>query len=131
MIQFEGGVDKFFSKNFDLVCKIEEFQQNFWVQIVVCVNVEVYVVELRVVRVEFLIRICYGEFNFNEFVFEFGLLEQKWFRFNGCYYFGVFIFFCCFVMVEIDYFDLVKFDKIVDIFSFNNCQDFKVEVEEL
>lgn len=127
--QEDGFHDRIMSKNFDMIRKIEELQQNLRIQTAGRTNAEAQLAEMRASRGDSAPRPGLEEINLNEAPFN-GSPVQKRSKLNGR-------------QVSNNSTptrrpheaDLVpgsgKSDKTADILSFNNRQDLKTEVEEL
>ncbi|KAK4219032.1 myosin type-2 heavy chain 1 [Rhypophila decipiens] len=130
-IQTDGGSDRFLSKNFDLVRKIEELQQNLRVQAAARDNAEAQLAELRATRADSPERPRLGEINVNEAPFN-GSPTQKRSKANGRHYSNASTPPPRHKNHEADHVhDSVRSDHTADILSFNNRMDLKAEVEEL
>ncbi|KAK3363290.1 myosin tail-domain-containing protein [Lasiosphaeria hispida] len=130
-VQSDGGGDKFISKNFDLVRKIEELQQNLRVQTAARDNAEAQIAEMRATRNESPTRPRLEEMNPNEAPFN-GSPTQKRPKPNGRHYSNASTPPRRFANSEAEHLqDSVRSDRTADILSFNNRMDLKAEVEEL
>jgi myosin protein heavy chain len=130
-VHTDSGPDKFLSKNFDLVRKIEELQQNLRVQTAARANVEAQLAELRASRNESPTRRGLEEISINEAPFNTSP-TQKRSKPNGRHYSNTSTPPRRFANPETDHLhDSVRSDKTADILSFNNRMDLKAEVEEL
>lgn len=126
----DGPHDKIMSKNFDMIRKIEELQQNLRVQTTARANAEAQLAEARNNRGESPTRVKLEEMHPNEAPFN-GSPTQKRSKFHARHYsntstpnrrFGN----------ENDVVpDSGRSDRTADMLSFNNRQDLKTEVEEL
>ncbi|KAK4447484.1 myosin type-2 heavy chain 1 [Podospora aff. communis PSN243] len=130
-IQSEPGNDKFLAKNFDLVRKVEELQQNLRVQAAGRANAEAQLAELRVSRNESPTRPRLEEISINEAPFN-GSPTQKRSKANGRHYSNASTPPRRFGNSDADHLhDSTRSDRTADILSFNNRMDLKAEVEEL
>lgn len=131
-IPTDGGPDKFISKNFDLVRKIEELQQNLRVQTAARANAEAQLAELRAARNEpSPTRRGLEEININEAPFNTSP-TQKRSKPNGRHYSNTSTPPRRFANADPEHLqDSVRSDKTADILSFNNRMDLKADVEEL
>ncbi|SPQ19096.1 821b4c22-5052-40eb-93df-7bf7ac466141 [Thermothielavioides terrestris] len=131
-IQVEsGGGDKFLSKNFDLVRKIEALQQKLRVQTAARANAETQLAELRAARSSSPIRRGVDEISVDEAPFN-GSPTQKRSKLNGRRYTNTSTPPRRFANTDTDHLqDSVRSDRTADTLSFNNRMDLKAEVEEL
>ncbi|KAL2145551.1 hypothetical protein VTI28DRAFT_6943 [Corynascus sepedonium] len=129
-VQPDGSSDKFISKNFDLVRKIEQLQQDLRVQTAGRVNAEAQLAELRAARSSSPTRRGLEEISVNEAPFNTSP-TQKRSKPNGRHYSNTSTPPRRFATAEADHHDSVRSDKTADILSFNNRMDLKAEVEEL
>ncbi|KAL2198446.1 P-loop containing nucleoside triphosphate hydrolase protein [Corynascus similis CBS 632.67] len=129
-VQPDGSSDKFISKNFDLVRKIEQLQQDLRVQTAGRVNAEAQLAELRAARSSSPTRRGLEEISVNEAPFNTSP-TQKRSKPNGRHYSNTSTPPRRFATAETDHHDSVRSDKTADILSFNNRMDLKAEVEEL
>ena len=132
-VQPNGGHnnDKLLSRNFDLVRKVEELQQNLRVQAAGRANAESQLAELRAQRHDLQHRPRLEEINPNEVSFN-GSPTQRKSKINGRHYSNASTPPRRFNSTEPDAMhDSVKSDRTADILSFNNRMDLKTEVEEL
>ncbi|KAK0655568.1 P-loop containing nucleoside triphosphate hydrolase protein [Cercophora newfieldiana] len=130
-IQSDAGNDKFVAKNFDLVRKVEELQQNLRVQSAGRANAEAQLAELRASRNDSPSRPRLEEISINEAPFN-GSPTQKRSKANGRHYSNASTPPRRFGNNEPDHLhDSTRSDRTADILSFNNRMDLKAEVEEL
>ncbi|KAL2261572.1 hypothetical protein VTK26DRAFT_3858 [Humicola hyalothermophila] len=131
-VQTDGATDRSISKNFDLVRKIEELQQNLRVQTAARANAESQLAEMRAARGESPTRPRLEETNLDETPFNVSP-TQKRSKMNGRHYSNT----STppprrFANPETEHLqDSVRSDRTADILSFNNRMDLKAEVEEL
>ncbi|KAK3371877.1 P-loop containing nucleoside triphosphate hydrolase protein [Podospora didyma] len=132
-VQSDGGGEKLLSKNFDLVRKIGDLQQNLRVQSAARENAEAQLAELRAARNESPSRPKLEEIGVNEAPFHNGSPTQRRSKQNGRHYssattpprrYGN-------NDAEHNLQDSARSDRTADILSFNNRMDLKTEVEEL
>ncbi len=129
--QTNSNGDNLLSKNFDLVRKIEDLQQNLRVQTTARANAESQLVDLRAQRHESPQRPRLEEINPNEAPFS-GSPTQRKSKLNGRHYSNASTPPRRFNSTEAEMGnDSVRSDKTADILSFNNRMDLKAEVEEL
>jgi myosin protein heavy chain len=129
-IQSENGTDKNLAKNFDLVRKVEDLQQNLRVQTTARSNVEAQLAELRAARFESPGRPKLEEINPNEAPFN-GSPTRNRTKMNGRTFSPTTTPTRRFAKNEDDTHDSVRSDKTADILSFNNRMDLKAELEEV
>ncbi|KAJ4298768.1 class II myosin [Collariella sp. IMI 366227] len=130
-VQTDGAADNLLSKNFDLVRKIEELQQNLRIQTAARGNAEAQLVELRTVRDESPTRRPLDEISRNDAALN-GSPTQRRSKPNGRHYSNTSTPPRRFANPDTDHLhDSVRSDKTADILSFNNRMDLKAEVEEL
>jgi myosin protein heavy chain len=130
-MEADDGPDKFISKNFDLVRKIEELQQNLRVQTAGRANAEAQLSEVRAARNESPTRRGLEDMDINEAPFN-ASPTQKRPKPNGRHYSNTSTPPRRFANPDTDYLgDSIRSDKTADILSFNNRMDLKAEVEEL
>ncbi|KAK3365095.1 myosin tail-domain-containing protein [Lasiosphaeria ovina] len=126
-----GGGEKFLSKNFDLVRKIEVLQQNLRVQTAARSNAEAQLAELRATRNDSPSRPRLEEISPNEAPFN-GSPTHKRPKQNGRHYSNASTPPRRFGNNDGDHLqDSVRSDRTADILSFNSRMDLKAEVEEL
>ncbi|KAI0147445.1 myosin-11 [Xylariaceae sp. FL1272] len=131
--QFDGAHDKLMSKNFDMVRKIEELQQNLRVQIVARTSAEQQLAEVRAnrERAESPRRAKLEEMHPNEAPFT-GSPTQRRAKLQGRQYSNTTTPTRRHANNENDAIpDSGRSDRTADLLSFNNRQDLKTEVEEL
>ncbi|KAL2158334.1 hypothetical protein VTH06DRAFT_4382 [Thermothelomyces fergusii] len=126
----DGGSESFSSKNFDLVRKIEELQQNLRVEKAGRANAEAQLAELRAARNGSPARRGREENGIDEDPFVTSP-TQKRSKPNARHYSNTSTPPRRSANAENDYLDSVRSDKTADILSFNNRMDLKAEVEEL
>jgi myosin protein heavy chain len=130
-VQTDGGGDKFLSKNFDLVRKIEELQQNLRIQTAARSNAEAQLAGMRAARGDSPTRPRLEEMSLNEAPFNLSP-TQKRSQPNGRHYSNATTPPRRRANAEADHLqDSVRSDKTADILSFNNRMDLKADVEEL
>ena len=130
-IHTDSSPDKFLSKNFDLVRKIEELQQNLRVQTAARANAEAQVVELRASRNESPTRRGLEEISINEAPYNTSPTQRRP-KTNGRHYSNTSTPPRRSANPDTDHLqDSVRSDKTADILSFNNRMDLKADVEEL
>ncbi len=124
--------EKLLSRNFNLVRKVEELQQNLRVQTAARTNAESQLADLRLhQRIESPSRPKLEEINLNEAPFN-GSPTQRKSRVNGRHYSNASTPPRLLNGADPDLaHDSVRSDKTADILSFNNRMDLKTEVEEL
>ncbi|KAK0749274.1 P-loop containing nucleoside triphosphate hydrolase protein [Schizothecium vesticola] len=130
--QNENGTDKALSKNFDLVRKIEDLQQNLRAQAAARTNAEAQLAELRATKNASPTRPRLEEINVNEAPFN-GSPTQKRSKANARHYSNASTPPRRHGSNETDYHlqDSTRSDRTADILSFNNRMDLKTELEEL
>lgn len=129
--QGDASHDKIMSKNFDMVRKIEELQQNLRVQSAGRANAEAQLSEMRANRSESPTRPKLEEMHPNEAPFN-GSPTQKRSKFNSRRYSGASTPTRQRMGNENDVIpDSGRSDRTADILSFNHKQDLKTELEEL
>ncbi|OLN96356.1 Myosin type-2 heavy chain 1 [Colletotrichum chlorophyti] len=125
--QVDGANEGMLSKNFDLVRKIEDLQQNLRVQTAARTNAETQLAELRSGRVDSPMRPKLEEISPNEApfngspTFRRSKLQTRQHSNNSTPT----------RRFEPEPLDSARSDKTADILSFNNRMDLKAEVEEL
>ncbi|KAK8061361.1 myosin type ii heavy chain [Apiospora phragmitis] len=130
-IPAEGGHDKIMSKNFEMIRKIEELQQNLRIQAAGRANAEAQLAEMRASRGDDMgTRPKLEEINPNEAPFN-GSPVQKRSKLNGRNHSGATTPTRRLGNDNDAVQDSGRSDKTADILSFNNRQDLKTEVEEL
>ncbi|KAL2015222.1 hypothetical protein VTK56DRAFT_6051 [Thermocarpiscus australiensis] len=130
-IQADVGGEKFLSKNFDLVRKIEELQQNLRVETAARANAEAQLAELRAARGDSPTRLRLEEISANEAPFN-GSPTQRRSKLNGRHYSNTSTPPRRTANAETERLqDSHRSDRTADILSFNNRMDLKAEVEEL
>ncbi|KAI1876072.1 uncharacterized protein JN550_001568 [Neoarthrinium moseri] len=129
-IQPNESHEKMMSKNFEMIRKIEELQQNLRVQTAGRTNAEAQLAELRASRVDSPMRPRLEEMNPNEAPFT-GSPTQRRSKLNGRYNSNSTTPTRRFGNENETVQDSGKSDKTADMLSFNNRQDLKTEVEEL
>ncbi|AEO54624.1 hypothetical protein MYCTH_92028 [Thermothelomyces thermophilus ATCC 42464] len=131
LVSSDGGSDSFSNKNFDLVRRIEELQQDLRVQKAGRANAEAQLAELRAARNGSPTRRGLEEISIGEAPFTTSP-TQKHSKPNARHYSNTSTPPRRFANAENDHlFDSVRSDKTADILSFNNRMDLKAEVEEL
>lgn len=129
--QGDASHDKIMSKNFDMLRKIEELQQNLRVQTAGRTNAEAQLAELRANRGESPMRPRLEEMHPNEAPFN-GSPTQKRTKFNGRRYSNTSTPTRQRAGNENDLVpDSGRSDRTADILSFNHKQDLKTELEEV
>ncbi|KAK8075041.1 myosin type II heavy chain [Apiospora hydei] len=130
-IPAEGGHDKIMSKNFEMIRKIEELQQNLRIQAAGRANAEAQLVEMRASRGEDMgTRPKLEETDPDEAPFN-GSPVQRRPKLNGRKHSGATTPTRRLGNDNDAVQDSGRSDKTADILSFNNRQDLKTEVEEL
>lgn len=131
-VQNENGTDKALSKNFDLVRKIEDLQQNLRAQTAARSNAEAQLAELRATKNASPTRPRLEEMNVNEAPFN-GSPTQKRSKPNARHYSNASTPPRRHGSNETDHHlqDSTRSDRTADILSFNNRMDLKTELEEL
>jgi myosin protein heavy chain len=129
VVQADDSPDKFISKNFDLVRKIEDLQQDLRVQTAARVNAEEQLAALRAVRNESPTRRGLDDANLDD-PFSMSPTQTRP-KPNGRHYSNVTTPPRRFAQPDTDHLDSVRSDKTADILSFNNRMDLKADVEEL
>ncbi|KAK5656341.1 hypothetical protein OQA88_4721 [Cercophora sp. LCS_1] len=130
-IPSEANNEKLLTKNFDLVRRIEELQQNLRVQTAGRTNAEAQLAELRAARNESPTRPRLEEISNNEAPFN-SSPTQKRSKPNGRHYSNASTPPRRFGNNDVDHLqDSTRSDRTADILSFNNRMDLKAEVEEL
>lgn len=130
-VQSENGGDKNIVRNFDLVRKVEELQQNLRVQASARSNAEAQLAEMRATRMESPSRPKLEEISLNEAPFN-GSPTRNRTKMNGRTYSTT-------TPTrrpakhedEMMMNDSARSDKTADILSFNNRMDLKAELEEV
>ena len=131
-VQAEGGADKFLSKNFDLVRKIEDLQQNLRVQSAARTNAEQQLAELRASKNESPSRPRLEEINLNEAPFNGSPTQKRNSKLQGRHYSNTSTPPRRLGNNEQEApHDSTRSDRTADVLSFNNRMDLKTEVEEL
>ncbi|KAH6628272.1 P-loop containing nucleoside triphosphate hydrolase protein [Chaetomium tenue] len=130
VVQADDAPDKFISKNFDLVRKIEDLQQDLRVQTAARVNAEEQLADLRAARNESPTRRGLGDVNIDEGAFNMSPTQTRS-KPNGRHYSNTSTPPRRFAIPDTDHLDSVRSDKTADILSFNNRMDLKADVEEL
>ncbi|KAK5637013.1 hypothetical protein RRF57_012725 [Xylaria bambusicola] len=126
----EQSHDKIMSKNFEMIRKIEELQQNLRVQTTARANAEVQLAEARNSRGESPVRPKLEEMHPNEAPFN-GSPTQRRTKLHARHYSNISTP-TRQIRNENDIVpDSGRSDRTADILSFNNRQDLKTEVEEL
>lgn len=128
--QSDGSHDKIMSKNFEMIRKIEELQQNLRIQTAARTTAEAQVTELRASRSDSPARPKLEEMHPNEAPFN-GSPTQKRSKLNGRRYSNVSTPTRRHAPENEFVPDSGRSDRTADILSFNNRQDLKTEVEEL
>lgn len=129
--QGDASHDKIMSKNFDMLRKIEELQQNLRIQTAGRSNAEAQLADLRANRVESPMRPRLEEMHPNEAPFN-GSPTQRRSKLNGRRFSNTSTPTRQRVGNENDLVqDSGRSDRTADILSFNNRQDLKTELEEL
>lgn len=134
-VQTEGATasERFLSKNFDLVRKIEDLQQNLRVQTTARANAEAQLAELRTNRNESPTRLRLEEISPNEAPFTGSPTQKR--KTNGRHYSNASTppprerRFTNSDSENLN--DSVRSDRTADIVSFNTRMDLKAEIEEL
>ncbi|KAI1110698.1 P-loop containing nucleoside triphosphate hydrolase protein [Nemania sp. NC0429] len=126
----DGPHDKIMSKNFDMIRKIEELQQNLRVQTTARANAEAQLAEARNNRGESPTRPKLEEMHPNEAPFN-GSPTQKRSKPHARHYSNTSTPVRQFGNENNAVPDSGRSDRTADILSFNNRQDLKTEVEEL
>ena len=129
VVQADDSPDKFISKNFDLVRKIEDLQQDLRVQTAARVNAEEQLADLRAARNESPTRRGLDDVNMDD-PFNMSPTQTRP-KPNGRHYSNTSTPPRRFAQPDIDHLDSVRSDKTADILSFNNRMDLKADVEEL
>ncbi|KAJ9155709.1 Myosin type-2 heavy chain 1 [Pleurostoma richardsiae] len=130
-IEVENSNGKLLSKNFDLVRKVEELQQNLRVQTTARTNAEGQLAELRAKRADSPSRPRLEEISLNEVAFN-GSPTQKRTKANARNYSNASTPTRRGNNNDSDrLLDSTKSDRTADLLSFNNRMDLKAEVEEL
>lgn len=125
--QADGTNEGVLSKNFDLVRKVEDLQQNLRVQTAARTNAEAQLAELRSSRMESPMRPKLEEISPNEApfngspTFRRSKMQNRQYSNNSTPT----------RRFEPENMDSARSDKTADILSFNNRMDLKAEVEEL
>lgn len=128
--QTDGAHDKIMGKNFEMIRKIEELQQNLRIQTAARTNAEAQVAELRASRGDSPVRPKLEEIHPNEAPFN-GSPTQKRSKLNGRRYSNVSTPTRRHAPENDFVPDSGRSDRTADLLSFNNRQDLKTEVEEL
>ena len=126
----EQSHDKIMSKNFEMIRKIEELQQNLRVQTTARANVEAQLAEARNGRGESPVRPKLEEMHPNEAPFN-GSPTQRRTKLHARHYSNTSTPTRRFGNENEIIPDSGRSDRTADILSFNNRQDLKTEVEEL
>ncbi|KAH8194681.1 hypothetical protein TruAng_011150 [Truncatella angustata] len=129
-IEPDESHEKMMSKNFEMIRKIEELQQNLRVQAAGRANAEAQLAEIRASRGESPIRPRLEEINPNEAPFT-GSPTQRRGKLNGRLNSPTTTPTRRFGNENEHVLDSGRSDKTADMLSFNNRQDLKAEVEEL
>ncbi|KAI1307533.1 myosin-11 [Xylaria venustula] len=126
----EDSHDKIMSKNFDMIRKIEELQQNLRIQTTARANAEAQLAEARNSRGESPVRPKLEEMHPNEAPFN-GSPTQRRVKLHARHYSNTSTPTRRFANENDVVPDSGRSDRTADILSFNNRQDLKTEVEEL
>lgn len=127
----DAGSDKHMARQFDLIRKIEELQQNLRVQTAGRSSAEAQLADLRAVRAnESPTRPRLEEIPLNEVQFN-RSPTQRHSKLHGRHYSNTSTPTRKPVLHEPDHQDSARSDRTADIISFNNRMDLKAEVEEL
>ncbi|CAJ2504050.1 Uu.00g114440.m01.CDS01 [Anthostomella pinea] len=127
--QADGTHDKIMSKNFDMIRKIEELQQDLRVQTAGRTNAEAQLAEVRGNRGDSPVRARLEEMHPNEAPFNGSPTRRG--KLNGRHYSNTSTPTRRFGNENDVVQDSARSDRTADLLSFNNRQDLKTEVEEL
>lgn len=129
--QSDGASENMLIKNFDLVRKVEELQQNLRVQTAARTNAESQLIELRATRNESPTRHKLEEIHINEAPFNGSPTARRAAKVNGHQFSNTSTPNRRPLPDPEQFQSSIRSDKTADTFSFNDRMDLKAEVEEL